>query len=96
MQADRMVTGFDDVQSESWYADSVRIAASAGLINGYADGSFRPDAPVSREELAVIVERALRFAGTVEDTTAGSASASLTDTQAISIWQLRLSTRCPA
>lgn len=84
--SDRMVTGFDDVQSESWYADSVRTAASAGLINGYADGSFRPDTPVSREELAVMVERALRFAGTAEDTAAGSASASLSDAQAISIW----------
>ncbi|MFK4475407.1 putative extracellular nuclease [Paenibacillus sp. RC73] len=84
--SDRMVKGFDDVQSELWYADSVRTAAAAGLVNGYADGSFRPDAPVSREELAVIVERALRFAGTAEDTAAGSASASLSDAQAISTW----------
>ncbi|MGW8956979.1 S-layer homology domain-containing protein [Paenibacillus sp. NPDC055715] len=84
--SDRTVTGFDDVQSESRYADSVRTAASAGLINGYADGSFRPDTPVSREELAVIVERTLRFAGIAEDTAAGSASASLSDAQAISTW----------
>ncbi|WP_431091400.1 S-layer homology domain-containing protein [Paenibacillus sp. 8b26] len=84
--SDRTVKGFDDVQPELWYADSVRTAAAAGLINGYADGSFRPDAPVSREELAVIVERVLRFAGTAEDTAAGSVSASLSDAQAISTW----------
>lgn len=84
--SDRMVTGFDDVQSESWYAGSVRTAASAGLINGYADGSFKPDASVSREELAVMVERVLHFAGTAEDTAAGSVSTSLSDAQAISTW----------
>ncbi|MGW9530725.1 S-layer homology domain-containing protein [Paenibacillus terrae] len=84
--SDRTVTGFDDVQSEAWYADSVRTATAVGLINGYADGSFRPDTPVSREELAVIIERALRFAGTAEDTAVGSASASLSDAQAISTW----------
>ncbi|MGQ3480877.1 S-layer homology domain-containing protein [Paenibacillus sp. TY11] len=86
---DRTLTSFDDVQSESWYADSVRTAAAAGLINGYADGSFRPDTPVSREELAVIIERALRFAGNTEENTeeaTGSKSVSLSDVQAISTW----------
>ncbi|WP_237449010.1 S-layer homology domain-containing protein [Paenibacillus sp. OT2-17] len=86
---DRTLTSFDDVQTESWYADSVRTAAAAGLINGYADGSFRPNTPVSREELAVIIERALRFAGNTEENTeeaTGSKSVSLSDAQEISTW----------
>ncbi|KAF6628639.1 S-layer homology domain-containing protein [Paenibacillus sp. EKM208P] len=86
---DRTLTSFDDVQIESWYADSVRTAAAAGLINGYADGSFRPDTPVSREELAVTIERALRFAGNTEEHTGEvneSISVSLSDAQEISTW----------
>ncbi|WP_264454813.1 S-layer homology domain-containing protein [Paenibacillus polymyxa] len=88
-RTDRTLTSFDDVLTESWYADSVRTAAAAGLINGYADGSFRPDTPVSREELAVITERALRFAGNTEEHTgevSESISVSLSDAQEISTW----------
>ncbi|MHB0879738.1 S-layer homology domain-containing protein [Paenibacillus sp. SEL1] len=88
-RTDRTLTSFDDVQPESWYADSVRTAAAAGLINGYTDGSFRPDTPVSREELAVIIERALRFAGNTEENTrevSESISVSLSDAQEISTW----------
>lgn len=87
-RTDRTPTSFEDVQSESWYTDSVRTAAAAGLINGYADGSFRPDTPMSREELAVIIERALRFAGNTEENT-GEVSESisvLSDAQEISTW----------
>ncbi|PNQ79354.1 S-layer homology domain-containing protein [Paenibacillus sp. F4] len=93
-RTDRTLTNFDDVQPESWYVDSVRTAAAAGLINGYTDGSFRPDATVSREELAVIIERALRFAGNTEENTeeatteeaTGSKSVSLSDAHKISTW----------
>ncbi|MDY7993129.1 S-layer homology domain-containing protein [Paenibacillus polymyxa] len=88
-RTDRTLTSFDDVQPESWYADSVRTAAAAGLINGYTDGSFRPDTPVSREELAVIIERALRFVGNTEENTrevSESISVSLSDAQEISTW----------
>lgn len=88
-RTDRTLTSFDDVQSKSWYADSVRTAAAAGLINGYTDGSFRPDTSVSREELAVITERALRFVGNTEENTrevSESISVSLSDAQEISTW----------
>ncbi|WP_226002733.1 S-layer homology domain-containing protein [Paenibacillus sp. BJ-4] len=85
-RSDRTVVSFNDVQSEAWYADAVRTAAAVGLINGYADGSFRPDTLLSREELAVITERALRFAGNTEDTAIGSISVPLSDTLTISAW----------
>lgn len=49
---------FNDI-SDSWAADAIRAAASMGLIDGYPDGSFRPDAPISRAEAVAIVNRTL-------------------------------------
>lgn len=60
------VTGqayFNDVSSDSWYAGVVNAAAKAGLVDGYEDGSFRPNAQITREELAAMVVRAYEFAG---------------------------------
>ncbi|MBW7458102.1 S-layer homology domain-containing protein, partial [Paenibacillus sepulcri] len=36
-------------------------AASMGLVNGYEDGTFRPQAPVTRQEMAVMLARAAAF-----------------------------------
>lgn len=55
-------TYFSDVDVSDWYADTVSTATYAGLINGYEDNSFRPAAPVTREEMAAIVFRALTYA----------------------------------
>lgn len=49
---------FNDI-SDSWAADAIRAAASMGLIDGYPDGSFRPNAPISRAEAVAIVNRTL-------------------------------------
>jgi N-acetylmuramoyl-L-alanine amidase len=54
---------FSDVKSDAWYAGVVTAAKKAGLINGYEDGTFRPNATITREELAAMVLRALKFAG---------------------------------
>lgn len=54
---------FRDVAAADWFSGSVNAAADAGLVSGYEDGSFRPNAPITREELAVLMNNALRFAG---------------------------------
>ncbi|WP_339222007.1 S-layer homology domain-containing protein [Paenibacillus sp. FSL W7-1332] len=46
-----------------WYAGAIGAASAAGLIEGYADGSFRPDARITREQMAVMLARAARYAG---------------------------------
>ncbi|MGI5963911.1 MAG: S41 family peptidase [Lawsonibacter sp.] len=46
---------FSDVSSESWYAGAVSAMASRGFLSGYADGTFRPDAPISYEEVLAIL-----------------------------------------
>ncbi len=43
--------GFSDVEASAWYAPCVTFAKAHGVICGYPDGTFRPEAPVSRAEL---------------------------------------------
>lgn len=58
------LTSYSDVwPKEAWYAGAVGAASAAGLIEGYADGSFRPDARITREQVAVMLGRAVRYAG---------------------------------
>lgn len=45
---------FSDVAQGDWYAEAVNALYEGGLIAGYEDGTFRPDAPVTREELIAI------------------------------------------
>lgn len=54
---------FRDVRPTDWYFGDLGTALNAGIISGYADGAFRPDAPVTREEVAVMVARALKASG---------------------------------
>ncbi|SDC05603.1 S-layer homology domain-containing protein [Paenibacillus sp. UNCCL117] len=53
---------FVDMPATAPYGAAIGTATAHGLIQGYEDGSFRPDAPVSREELAVLIDRAYTFA----------------------------------
>ena len=48
---------FSDVQADAWYAGAVGWAASNKVVTGYADGTFRPNAAVTREQAAAILYR---------------------------------------
>ncbi|MFC4099688.1 S-layer homology domain-containing protein [Paenibacillus xanthanilyticus] len=50
---------FNDVKPGRWYADAVSISVKAGYFQGTPEGNFRPDEPVSRQEMAVILTRLL-------------------------------------
>jgi hypothetical protein len=54
---------FTDVKSTDWYASAVQIAASYRLLEGYADGTFRANAPITREEAMAVIARAMALAG---------------------------------
>ncbi|WP_405080482.1 S-layer homology domain-containing protein [Paenibacillus chitinolyticus] len=54
---------FKDVASNQWYADVVATAAKLKLVDGYEDGTFRPNNQITREELSAMVVRALNYAG---------------------------------
>lgn len=48
---------FSDVQADAWYAEAVGWAVSNKVVTGYADGTFRPNAAVTREQAAAILYR---------------------------------------
>ncbi len=50
---------FSDVQGAEWYISYLMTAIKEGLIEGYPDGSFRPDRPITRAETCTIVNRTL-------------------------------------
>ena len=51
---------FTDVESGSWYEKYVNAAAKAGIVKG-ADGYFRPDDNINREEIASIMMNILKY-----------------------------------
>lgn len=50
---------FSDVSSDLWSADYIYSAYKAGYINGYEDGTFRPDSPITRAEAVKIINEVL-------------------------------------
>jgi len=54
------VTGypeFTDVERDTWYTDAINWAAGSGLVFGYGDGRFGPNAPITREQLVATLYR---------------------------------------
>lgn len=49
---------FNDVSARYWAANAIAICAKLGWINGYPDGTFRPDKNVTRAELMAMINRA--------------------------------------
>ena len=54
--------GFADVSNE-WYATAVNWAASVGVVNGYEDGTFKPNTAITREQLAAILMNYAQYKG---------------------------------
>lgn len=62
----KLDTRFNDVYSEAWYAEFVSVATEHGLINGDEYGNFNPESPISRQDAATIMYRALNTSEKVE------------------------------
>jgi len=54
----KRVTVFRDVSSSDFASGYIQAAYERGLINGYPDGTFRPQQPITRAETAIILSRA--------------------------------------
>ena len=54
---------FPDVPAGSYYADAIQAAYGLGIVSGYSDGTFRPDAPLTRAAAATILYRAMQAKG---------------------------------
>jgi uncharacterized repeat protein (TIGR01451 family) len=54
LQRQMTSTTFSDVPADAWYYKEVELCYGVGIINGYSDGTFRPDEPITRAEFAMI------------------------------------------
>lgn len=57
---------FSDVEPGSWYESAVQNLTGKNIIEGYADGTYRPDDNINRAELAVMMDRLLEHVETGE------------------------------
>ena len=79
---------FDDVDGKAYYGEAIAWAKQAGVVNGYGDGTFAPDAPVTREELACMLANYAKKVDqvnvSIED--ADKVLSSMSDGSAVSDW----------
>lgn len=54
-------TRFYDVDSNFWYSGYIAKATDIGLVNGYSDGSFRPNGLISRAEMSKILSKLIQI-----------------------------------
>lgn len=58
---------FSDVKNGTWYSGYVGWASGAGIVNGYTDGTFKPNRPITRQEAAVSLVRFIEYKGIIQD-----------------------------
>ena len=60
LQINVSATAFKDVGASKPYVSAVGFVSNAGLMVGYGDGTFRPDNPVTRAEMATVLCKLLK------------------------------------
>jgi hypothetical protein len=73
-----------DVSSGDWFYGSVESAVYAGIVKGYGDGTFQPNAPISRQEIACVLVQAMGKAGVAQAMM--NAQTIFTDDASIAAW----------
>ncbi|MFC6333732.1 type I pullulanase [Paenibacillus septentrionalis] len=76
---------FADVAAGKWYAPSIAAAYKAGLVNGVNEHSFAPQSGLTREEMAVLLVRAIEYK---HGATLAADSHSFADSEHIAGWAL--------
>ena len=80
--SDGIKCSFTDLEQDAWYEEPVLWAARNGVVNGYEDGSFRPDQRINREEMCVTLDRLL----TLLNKNVEGDELTFSDTERISSW----------
>jgi len=60
---EKKTDSFSDVKKKNWFAGYVGWAVEAKIVNGYEDGTFKPNNPLSREEMAACISRYVDYMG---------------------------------
>jgi hypothetical protein len=82
-------TGYKDVSASDWFAGAVESATAAGIVNGYPGDEFMPNAPISRQQMAAMVVRAMSAAHQAPTIVASQVSGILapyTDANQVASW----------
>ncbi|ETT74681.1 endo-1,4-beta-xylanase [Paenibacillus sp. FSL R7-277] len=61
LQAATAAPGFKDVSTDSPYAEAINITGALGIVKGRADGLYSPNATLSRQEMAVMLNRLVQL-----------------------------------
>ena len=77
---------FTDVPAGQWYTNAVIWAAANGIVSGFGDGTFRPNAPATRAQAAVMLCGYAKLAG--RDTTQRADLSAYADAAEIPSWAL--------
>ena len=75
---------FSDVLADAWYTNAVIWAAENGIVSGFGDGTFRPNAAITRAQAAVMVCAFAAF--TQDDVTARADISGYSDAGQIPSW----------
>ncbi len=77
---------FTDVKANSWYSGYVGWAVKNGIVNGFGNGIFKPNDPLTREQMAAVVDRFIDSFG-IRTTTFGGMY-HFNDEEKVSSWAL--------
>ena len=79
-------TSFSDVPAGQWYSAAVSWAAENGIVSGFGDGTFRPNAAITRAQAAVLLFVYAAFTGA--DVTARADLSGYSDAGQIPSWAM--------
>ncbi|WP_246067656.1 S-layer homology domain-containing protein [Paenibacillus koleovorans] len=82
-------TSFSDVKGTDWYSSAIQTANAYGLIDGFNDGTFRPNDKITREQAMTIIAKAMKLTGLRDKMAAQSAEETLhsfRDTADVATW----------
>lgn len=85
-EAAQTAPSFDDVDSGAWYYDDIALAAGLGIVNGTENNRFGIGQPITREDIAAILYRALSALTNVES---NSGAENFTDSDKISDYAVK-------
>jgi len=61
LQSGNEANVFSDVLATKWYYDAIQAAHEYGLISGFADGTFRPNDQITREQATLMISKAMKI-----------------------------------
>jgi len=61
LNGEERITTFSDVGSKNFASGYIQSAMEEGILSGFPDGTFKPSQPVTRAEMAILIQNAYQF-----------------------------------